>query len=209
MGTYGLSQQKKPVQFLQVGAMDGVSYDPIHPFIRNFAWHGVLVEPLPDMLERTRNNYQGCTGLVFENVAITEQVETKNLYRIAPDGIVKHKLPDWLKGMSTFSDTKLKDYQQYVTVEEVQCMPLMALIERNPLAHIDVFQIDTEGYDYTVFKQLDFSKFRPTIINLEIVNLNAEELQALEHDLMAQDYLFYRYEFDMIAMDKRWFQNAT
>jgi FkbM family methyltransferase len=204
-----ISQQKKPVQFLQVGAMDGVSYDPIHPFIRNFAWHGVLVEPLPDMLERTRNNYQGCTGLVFENVAITEQVETKNLYRIAPDVIVKHKLPDWLKGMSTFSDTKLKDYQQYVTVEEVQCMPLMALIERNPLAHIDVFQIDTEGYDYTVFKQLDFSKFRPTIINLEIVNLNAEELQALEHDLMAQDYLFYRYEFDMIAMDKRWFQNAT
>jgi len=123
--------------------------------------------------------------------------------------IVKHKLPDWLKGMSTFSDTKLKDYQQYVTVEEVQCMPLMALIERNPLAHIDVFQIDTEGYDYTVFKQLDFSKFRPTIINLEIVNLNAEELQALEHDLMAQDYVFYRYEFDMIAMAKRWFQNAV
>ncbi len=204
-----ISQQKKPVQFLQVGAMDGVSYDPIHPFIRNFAWHGVLVEPLPDMLERTRKNYNGCTGLVFENVAITEQVEIKKLYRIAPEVIVKNKLPDWLKGMSTFSDTKLKDYQQYVTVEEVQCMPLMALIERNPLANIDVFQIDTEGYDYTVFKQLDFSKFRPTIINLEIVNLNAEELQALEQDLLAQDYVFYRYEFDMIAMDRRWFQNAT
>jgi FkbM family methyltransferase len=203
-----ISQQKKPVQFLQVGAMDGVSYDPIHPFIRNFAWHGVLVEPLPDMLERTRNNYKGCEGLAFENVAITEQVETKKLYRIAPEVIVKHKLPDWLKGMSTFSDTKLKDYQQYVTVEEVQCMPLMALIERNNLPCIDVFQIDTEGYDYTVFKQLDFSKFKPTIINLEIVNLNADELQALERDLMQQGYVFYRYEFDMIAMDKRWFENA-
>jgi len=204
-----ISQQKKPVQFLQVGAMDGVSYDPIHPFIRNFGWHGVLVEPLPDMLERTRNNYQGCTGLVFENVAITEQVETKSLHRIAPEVIVKHKLPDWLKGMSTFSDTKLKDYQQYVTVEEVQCIPLMALIERNALPSIDVFQIDTEGYDYTVFKQLDFSKFRPTIINLEIVNLNVDELQSLERDLFAQDYVFYRYEFDMIAMDRHWFQNAT
>tara|TARA_B100000530_G_scaffold336917_1_gene293412 strand:+ start:8012 stop:10093 length:2082 start_codon:yes stop_codon:yes gene_type:complete len=204
-----ISHQKKPVQFIQVGAMDGVSYDPIHPFIRNFGWHGVLVEPLPDMLERTRNNYQGCSGLVFENVAITEQVETKPLYRIAPEVIVKHKLPDWLKGMSTFSDTKLKDYQQYVTVEEVQCMPLMKLIERNPLPHIDVFQIDTEGYDYKVFKQLDFSKFRPTIVNLEIVNLNADEMHALEQDLFAQDYVFYRYEFDMIAMDRRWFQNAT
>ena len=204
-----ISQQKKPVQFLQVGAMDGVSYDPIHPFIRNFGWHGVLVEPLPDMLERTRNNYQGCKGLVFENVAITEQVEIKKLYRIAPEVIVKHKLPDWLKGMSTFNETKLKDYQQHVTIENVHCISLMALIERNTLNHIDVFQIDTEGYDYTVFKQLDFSKFKPTIVNLEIVNLSADELQALEQDLFAQDYVFYRYEFDMIAMNKSWFHNAT
>ena len=204
-----ISQQRKPVQFLQVGAMDGVSYDPIHAFVRNFGWHGILVEPLPDMLERTRKNYQDCTGLVFENVAITEQVETKPLYRIAPDVIVKNKLPDWLKGMSTFSDTKLKDYQQYVTIQEVQCVPLRALIERNSLSQIDVFQIDTEGYDYTVFKQLDFSRFKPSIINLEVVNLSPLELQALEQDLFEQGYLFYRYEFDMIAINKLWFHNAT
>lgn len=185
--------------------MDGVSYDPIHPYIRQFGWQGVLVEPLPDMLERTRNNYQNCEGLAFENVAVTEQIETKKLYRIKPEVIVKNKLPDWLKGMSTFSETKLKDYQQFVTVEEVQCMPLMNLIERNKLPSIDVFQIDTEGYDYTVFKQLDFSKYRPTIINLEVVNLSADELAALEADLFSHGYCFYRYEFDMIAMDRNWF----
>ncbi|WP_370263060.1 FkbM family methyltransferase [Limnobacter sp.] len=200
-----IGQQKQPVRFLQVGAMDGVSYDPIHPFVKQFGWQGVLVEPLPDMLERTRNNYAGCQGLVFENVAITDRAETKKLYRIRPETIIKHKLPDWLKGMSTFSPTKLAEHQQHVTVEDVQCLPLMRVIERNSLERIDVFQIDTEGYDYTVFKQLDFARFRPTIINMEVVNLSDEENTALERDLHAQGYVYYRYEFDLIALDKAWF----
>ena len=200
-----ISLQKKPVHFLQVGAMDGVSYDPIHPFVRHYGWHGVLVEPLPDMLERARINYKNCEGLVFENVAITEKVQNKKLYRVQPEVITKNKLPDWLKGMSTFSDAKLKDYQQFVTVEDVQCMPLMDLIEKNQLHTIDVFQIDTEGYDYKVFKQLDFNLFKPTLINIEIVNLSAEELRQLEQELLQQDYYFYSYGFDMIAIQKSWF----
>jgi FkbM family methyltransferase len=202
-----ISVNKMPVQFLQVGAMDGVSYDPIHSFIRQFGWQGVLVEPLPDMLERARNNYKGCDGLIFENIAITEQFETKKLYRIEPETIIKNKLPDWLKGMSTFSETKLNNYQPFVSVVEVDCMPLMKLIERNQFTKIDILQIDTEGYDYKVFKQLDFNIFKPTLINLEIVNLNPKELELLEKDLMQQNYYFYRYEFDMIAIQKSWFHN--
>lgn len=197
---------KNPVYFLQVGAMDGQSYDPIYPYVRAYGWHGVLVEPLPDMIERLQSNYEGSEGLVFENVAITEQVETKKLYRVTLENIVKHKLPDWLKGMSTFSDTKLKDYKKYVTIQPVSCMPLMDLIERNKLPRIDVFQIDTEGYDYKVFKQLDFSAYRPSIINLEVINLQASEIEAIQRTLDEQGYFYYRYEFDLIAFEPQFFK---
>jgi hypothetical protein len=122
------------------------------------------------------------------------------------ENIVKHKLPDWLKGMSTFSDTKLKDYKKYVTIQPVSCMPLMDLIERNKLPRIDVFQIDTEGYDYKVFKQLDFSAYRPSIINLEVINLQASEIEAIQRTLDEQGYFYYRYEFDLIAFEPQFFK---
>lgn len=204
-----ISEAQNPVHFLQVGAMDGQSYDPIYPFVRNYGWNGVLVEPLPDMIERLRTNYEGSDGLVFENVAITEQVETKKLYRVTLENIVKHKLPDWLKGMSTFSDTKLKDYKKYVTIQPVSCMPLMDLIARNNLPRIDVFQIDTEGYDYKVFKQLDFDAYRPSIINLEVINLQASEIAAIQNTLDEQGYLYYRYEFDLIAFEPNFFKSKA
>jgi FkbM family methyltransferase len=202
-------ESKRTVYFLQVGAMDGQSYDPIYPFVRAYGWNGVLVEPLPDMIERLRANYEGSEGLVFENVAITEQVETKKLYRVTLENIVKHKLPDWLKGMSTFSDTKLKDYKKYVTIQPVSCMPLMDLIERNMMPRIDVFQIDTEGYDYKVFKQLDFTAYRPSIINLEVINLQPAEIEAIQSTLDEQGYVYYRYEFDLIAFEPEFFKKQA
>ena len=81
-------------------------------------------------LERARTNYKGCESLIFENFVITEKFQIKKLYLVQPEVITKNNLPDWLKGMPTFSDAKLKNYQQFVTIEDVQCMPLMKLIEK-------------------------------------------------------------------------------
>ena len=34
--------------FINIGANDGVFIDPIYPFIRDFGWRGLMVEPIPE-----------------------------------------------------------------------------------------------------------------------------------------------------------------
>ena len=36
--------------FVNIGANDGVSNDLIYPFLREYAWSGIVVEPLAPML---------------------------------------------------------------------------------------------------------------------------------------------------------------
>lgn len=196
-----LGEQQDPVYFLQVGAMDGKSFDPIYPYVTQYGWRGILIEPLPDMMARLKQNYAGAQGLVFENVAISDKEEERPLYRIPVESIVKYNLEDWLKGMSTFSDTKLKDYQQYVVAQPVSCLPLSKVLDKHKLPRVDMFQIDTEGFDYHVFKQFDFSRYRPKVINMEIVNLKQEDIDALHQALLRHRYVYFHHDMDLIALD--------
>ena len=200
-----LSRVKKPIYFLQIGAMDGVSYDPIFPFVTEFSWKGILVEPLPDMMERLKINYNNQEGLIFENVAIAESTENKILYRVTAEAIKENNLPEWLQGMSTFSATKLQDYEPFIIKTPVACLTLAKLLDKHPLPRIDVLQIDTEGYDYIIFKQFDFTRYKPLVINMEIINLKFEELSALEDALFNLGYVYYRYDMDLIAISKEFF----
>src|SRR5262249_56046547 len=56
--------------FVNIGANDGVSNDPIYPFLREYGWSGIVVEPLAPMLEELRRNYHDIPGIVFEQAAI-------------------------------------------------------------------------------------------------------------------------------------------
>ena len=60
------------VNFIQVGANDGLRSDPIRPFIVRDKWRGVLVEPLPSVFSTLVQNYRYIRGaeLVFVNAAV-------------------------------------------------------------------------------------------------------------------------------------------
>lgn len=188
-----------PVFFLQVGAMDGASYDPICQYVKEFGWQGILVEPLPDMMAATQRFYAEQQGLAFENVAITEREETRTLFRIPPERASAAGLPHWVLGMSSLVAGKLDLYQEHVVEEPVRCLPLASVIAAHHPPRIDVLQIDTEGYDFTIFKQFDLAKYRPALINLEYVNLNAEEKAALHGLLTEHGYYYFRHDLDLFA----------
>ena len=57
-----LSQRVNQIHFLEIGAMDGKSFDLLHEMIHRYKWTGVLVEPLPDLFEELKNNYVDCEG---------------------------------------------------------------------------------------------------------------------------------------------------
>ena len=44
--------------FLQIGANDGVSDDPINALVRKYNWSGILVEPGSEAFIDLQNNYK-------------------------------------------------------------------------------------------------------------------------------------------------------
>ena len=59
--------------FVNIGASDGVTGDPIYPFLDSHEPVGVLVEPVPYVMDRLRANYAGRPGIHFAPVAISEE----------------------------------------------------------------------------------------------------------------------------------------
>ena len=44
---------------VQVGAHDGVSFDPVREYIAGYGFPALLIEPQPDIFTRLKKNYQG------------------------------------------------------------------------------------------------------------------------------------------------------
>ncbi|MBX2869494.1 MAG: FkbM family methyltransferase [Acidiferrobacterales bacterium] len=204
--------------FLEIGAMDGKSFDLLHDFIRQYQWRGILVEPLTDLFQELKQTYADCSGLTFENVAITNTEENRFIFRIPPASIKKAGLPSWAKGISSlFSDRNAiggkngllngnelpeKFYaklRQHIVEEEVECVSLSSLLEKHKVEKIDVLQIDTEGYDYQIFKQFDFSTYSPWFMKIEVGNLIPEEFQSIT-EILEQNHYQHRQEgLDILA----------
>ena len=209
---YKLHSDVKDVFFIQIGAMDGVAFDPLRPHVTRNNWHGILVEPLVDCFEQLCANYSGMDNLTFENAAITEKKETRKLKRVPADTILSHGLPEWARGISSFytdrnaigglgcSKEEYEKIRPCIIEEEVDCIPLETLLSRNNVTKIDLLQIDTEGYDFHILKQLDFTRYKPYVINMEFVLLPPDEQRDCLHLLARHGYKFEKSsEYDLVA----------
>jgi FkbM family methyltransferase len=158
--------------FVEVGAMDGVSHDALHPhIIANPDWSGILVEPLPDMFAMLKETYKGRKNLKFEKAAITSRNGHRQITRI-PLEKSNRVLPFWTDGIATLRpDTHIihrYDYlKPHAVKESIRTITFKKLVDKHGIKQIDIFQSDTEGYDKDIFDQLWAAGFRPHIIKLE------------------------------------------
>jgi hypothetical protein len=79
--------------FIQIGAYDGISNDPIYHCIKNFNWHGVIVEPISEHFDKLRTTYSNETeNLVLINTAIGKYDGFSDMYTIKK---IDNDLPEW------------------------------------------------------------------------------------------------------------------
>jgi len=81
------------VKFIQIGAYDGVSGDPIHKYVVRNNWEGILLEPQSKYFEKLKKSYEGANKLKFICKAIAEEAETKKLYTLKDPE--KGEMPSW------------------------------------------------------------------------------------------------------------------
>ncbi len=187
-------EQGRAFQFIQVGAMDGVRFDPIHEWVRSGAWQGLLIEPLPDIFEELKKNYGAQPGLHFINAAIDREAGERLMYRIPRDHVEQERIPEWALGISSFYNDRnalggkqvdvatRQLIDELVVSQTVRCTTFEHLLDEYAVSHVDLLQIDTEGHDWAVLQSFPFDRIRPVLIGFEYYNLpDSEFREALAH----------------------------
>lgn len=189
---------------LQIGAMDGRTGDPVHPFLMQQDWPALLAEPVKDQFERLQETYRDRPLVRLANMAVAGHDGTAPFYRVNPEAIKAGAVPAWGHGASSlYVDRTALNWDHirpHVGTEMVECLTLPSLLAQYDIRHFDVLQIDAEGHDFEILRQLDFGRYRPAIINLEIVNLPESEQDACKTLLGAQGYVFEKTGYDLVAV---------
>jgi FkbM family methyltransferase len=175
--------KKGKITLIQVGANDGMTFDPVHKFIKRDNWNGVLLEPQKYVYDKFLSKiYRKNKGIVTLNAAIGKQDGTMPIYKI---GFTNER---WASGLTTF-DRKVLEHQfdrghverrakrsgiqvpedksKWIVEEKVEVVSFSTLLDRYKLNDVDLLQIDTEGFDYEVIKMIDFTRMQPDIIVFE------------------------------------------
>jgi FkbM family methyltransferase len=191
------------VFFVQVGAMDGITHDPIYRFVIDLGWRGILVEPIPYLNKKLRENYANRDGLIFEEIAIADFEGSIEMAFIDPDNVKPGVFEPGGFGTSTLMRDRgllsgknmphqaAQIFQQNTTTIEVSCCRLNTLFAKHQITKIDLMVIDVEGADWMVARQLSLETYRPRIVYLEYNHLSDYEKTACAAHFLNYGYRIY------------------
>jgi FkbM family methyltransferase len=190
-----LARAERNVFFLQIGAHDGKTDDPLHGLIRKHHWNGVLIEPVAYLFNRLVRNYSGVSGLAFENKALADSDGRRMFYHIRQS---EDLCPVWYDQLGSFykevilrHSGGLPNIEDYIEAELVECICFRTLVESYSISRIDLILIDTEGYDLQILKQIDFSRFAPRLVIYEEKHLSVEDKQMAKALLTERGYAVF------------------
>ena len=177
----------RPVTFVQIGASDGLRWDPIREFIVRDGWEGILVEPLPTIFEVLRHNYGYMQErkLVFVNAAVSSDAGELVFWTFDNEFLSKLSLEERIiySQKSSFNKehvlrwVRLNNHEdKIVKAIKIPCVSLNELVanhwDKRP---INLVVIDAEGHDAAIIQGIDFSVINPEVIFFESHNLGAKK----------------------------------
>jgi len=166
----------RPFFFIDVGANDGKTGDPVFDYVAQFHWSGIFVEPQPRLFHKLVANYKGEPQLVFENVALGDKDGEATFYAFkeSPD------LPPEASMLASFDRIRVSHNGPGIKgeIEEIKVPTVTAksLLDKHGVSAIDYLQVDTEGFDYEVVRMFLSTGIKPTLIHYENGCLDAETL---------------------------------
>lgn len=200
---------KPAVFFVQVGSNDGLQGDPIHDLIvARENWSGIFIEPIDFLFQRLRRNYGAAERFIFENVAIGSEKGSKKFYYVSEKAKSELNLPYWHDQLGSFDKDHItrmmgEEMRPYIVEEDVECLPLQDVLDRNRVNTIDLLHIDTEGFDYKVLSQLDLGRYKPSVILFEHHLLPNDEFDKARKLLRGNGYRLVQYGNDILAIRRR------
>ena len=176
----------------------------------------MIVEPQEEVFNtRLKKTYRFEKNVHLENKAVTAETGIKLLYKLAISN------SRWATGLATFNKEVMLDRiknndriktralkegatlpekdEDYITTEEVRCVSILDLMTEHDFSHLDLLQIDTEGYDFEIIKTIDFKKIKPKMISFERHLLSDEDQHSCKILLSNNGYTVSDFGGDSLA----------
>lgn len=155
--------------FVEAGANDGVRQSNTLYFERYLGWKGLLIEPVPRLAERCRQNRWACA---VENCALVSST-----YASPEIEISYCDLMSLVKGSRADPEEEARhlalggQFLKRGEVPQTLCVPaktLSRVLDEHRMDHVDFLSLDVEGYEPEVLRGIDFSRHRPVHVLIEV-----------------------------------------
>ena len=189
--------------FVQVGAFDGITKDPLRKYIQAYGWRGILLEPQPRPAAELFKLYEGNDRLMILQVALDEKRGARTLFTVESDNV-----PAWARGMASFHRDNIVKNSYLIPglesmIEEItiNCITFDDVMQKLSSDQLDLLQIDAEGNDGYILSLFPFDRIKPAIIHWESKNLTKLQQEEVLDLLRRQGYRFARSgDEDMLAV---------
>ena len=178
--------------FIQVGAFDGITKDPLRKYIDKCGWRGVVIEPQPRAANQLRELYRDNNRIIILQAALDGKSGRRTLYTVdAPRG------PAWAGGLASFQRETIVKHsdlipglETMILEDAVDCVTFDEVLEVVKRKQIDLLQIDAEGADGHILSLFPLNRVQPAIIHWEVKHLSTSEREACLDRLAAFAYRF-------------------
>lgn len=195
--------------FIQIGANDGKTNDPLYPYVTKYRLSGIPIEPQLDVFKLLQETYKNYPMVKCVNAAIAGETGDQSFY-VVKESIKTRENFSSVTGIATFNKDILRrtfkkklpkgvSVDDYIEEIPVKALSFNDLLKEHKIKRVDMIQIDCEGYDYEILKMIDFDKFSPSIINFESSHLSDEDRKECESMLESKGYKWFRYGSDTCA----------
>jgi len=152
--------------FIETGSHDGINQSNTLYFERFRNWKGILIEPVPELATKCKENRPSC---IVENCALVPsdyQKQTIEMYYCS--------LMSLVKGAQKTTEDDLEHVRIGCQVQGIESYPLTvkartltSILDQYPVPEIDLLSLDVEGYELNALRGLDFEKYRPAYLLIE------------------------------------------
>jgi FkbM family methyltransferase len=152
--------------FIEAGANDGVTQSNTFLLQRDHGWSGLLVEPIPELARRCRQNRPGC---IVENAALVPEGHAAKSVEMTYCNLMS-QVKGAMKSTAEEADhiRRGKECQQIETYTvNVPAKTLSQILDAHSVSQVDLLSLDVEGFELAALQGIDYHRHAPRWMLIE------------------------------------------
>jgi FkbM family methyltransferase len=195
---------------IQIGSHVGnTCNDPIFNIVDNNT-KLILVEPVPFLFEKLKNNYAKKFGntqnIIFINKAVSNFIGEIEM-TVPSEKNDFSKLPDWASQLASVNSAHATGHIPSLLVEKiiVETTTINEIVKTYNIKQIDLLHTDTEGHDYIILMNYTF-EIKPKKIMFEHKHMDGLFNIGIKYDTISNKLLSLGYKKTKQTIEDTTFQ---